>query len=99
MSIFKIATGFIVWNVFSWLGLLFIFGLIILVIMSLIMKPKLERTENESRPSFQAYMADFYLEKLFKHFIATLFSNPLKSVQFQILTIAAIFIGLLCAVL
>lgn len=99
MAIFKIATGFIVWNVLSFLCLLFVFALIILAIMSLIMKPKLERSENELRPSFQVYMADFYLEKLFKHFIATLFSNPLSNLQFQILTVAAIFIGLLCAVL
>ncbi|MDO4218802.1 MAG: hypothetical protein Q4C78_02305 [Synergistaceae bacterium] len=99
MSIFKIATGFIVWDVLSFFCLLLVFGFIILVVMSLIMKPKLERTENVQRPSFQFYMADFYLEKLFKHFIATLFSNPLKSVEFQIMTAASIFIGLLCSVL
>ena len=44
-------------------------------------------------------ISDFYLEKLFKHFIATLFSSSLSVVQFQILTVVAIFIGLLCAVL
>ena len=99
MSIIKISTGFIVWNVISFLVLLFVFGLIILGVMALIMKPKLERSENELRPSFQAYMADFYLEKLFKHFIATLFSNNLTNVQFQVVTVVAIFTGLLCAVL
>ncbi len=99
MSIFKISTGFIVWNVLSFLCLLLVFGFIILATMSLIMKPELERSENELRPSFQIYMADFYLEKLFRHFIATLFSNSLSVVQFQILTVAAIFIGLLCAVI
>ena len=99
MFIFKIATGFIVWNVFSFLCLVGLFSAIILVTMSLVMKPRLERSENEERPSFQVYMADFYLEKLFKHFIATLFLKPRKAVQFQAMIVFAIFVGLVCAVI
>lgn len=96
---YKIATGFIVWNVLSFISLLLLFSIIILVTMSLVMKPKLERNENEVRPSFQVYMADFYLEKLFKHFVATLFLTPRKTVQFQAMIVSSLFLGLACAVL
>ena len=99
MFIFKIATGFIVWNVFSFLCLIILFSAIILVTVSLVMKPRLERSENDVRPSLQIYMTDFYLEKLFKHFIATLFLKPRKVVQFQAIIVFAIFIGLATAVI